>query len=139
MAAGEGADWEIKPKDVERSTTAAFRVMVSSPGQSPETQEDTVSMELTQEDTPVTAAMKLAQAWNTQKHLEEVAAVAGAGERLTAFFLTGDLASWTIAEMIIWFPGQDGRPMSFGQPVEWDKGPLRVTRVQVDVSPPQSG
>jgi hypothetical protein len=137
MAWGEGADWEIKPEPVEPSgETVLFDLKVSSPGQSPATQTDVVQMQITGDDTPVTAAMKLAQEWNTQRHIEEVTAKAVEGQHLTLFLLTGDLASSTIAEMAITFPGQERKVMSPGEAVEWAAGPFQVTRVLVDVSWP---
>jgi hypothetical protein len=136
MAWGEGADWEIKPKGVESSGKVLFDLKVASPGQPPATQEASVVMQIKQDDTPVTAAMKLAQEWNTQTCIEGVVADAKEGQPLTAFWLTGDLASWTIAEMAITFPDQPSRVMNFNEAVKWDQGHLQVTRVLVDVSWP---
>jgi hypothetical protein len=137
MAWGEGADWEIKPEPVKPGGgTVLFDLKVSCPGQSPAIQEDSAVMQIMQDDTPGTAATKLAQAWNTQKSIEEVVAVAEEGQPVTAFFLTGDLASSTIAEMAITFPDQARQPMSFGEAVKWATGRFQVTRIQVDVSSP---
>jgi hypothetical protein len=130
MAWGEGADWEINPGDVG-SGTASFLLKVSSTAKPAEIQGDIVWMDLTTEDTPATAAMKLAEAWNTQKHLEEIAAKAEEGGHVTLFLLTGDLASWTITEMGIRFPGDLYAPMEFNQAVEWHHGQLQVTRVLI--------
>ncbi|UCF33524.1 MAG: hypothetical protein JSV78_14435 [Phycisphaerales bacterium] len=134
MAAGEGADWEIKPKDVKKTSgTVYFELKVSSLGHSPSTQVDVVQMQIKEDDTPVTAAMKLAQEWNTQTYIDGVFACVATPPHVTAFLPTPDLA---IAGMAITFPDQPPTAMKFNEAVIWDDGAFKVTRVQVDVSPP---
>jgi hypothetical protein len=128
MAHGEGADWEIiPPKEAAENGSIDFEVKVANSG--PKT--GAVQIQTGNGSSADDIASMLADEWNEQEPIEDVAATAD--DSVTVFTLTGSLSEDEITGMAVTFPGQQKIQLSapdpdYGAWATWEDGGVRVRR-----------